>query len=83
MIEERKKTKVMTHLFQKPFLGDTKMKKRKQTKANESQLTVPTPPWLQRQMLKNLQLAAKSKITTKRTEHAQEILKTIQKETQK
>jgi hypothetical protein len=55
------------------------MKKRKQSKANEQQLIVPTPQWLQRRMLKNLALAAFTKGYSTRTKRASEILKAIMK----
>ena len=68
---------MMTSEFNKTFLGDKKMKKRKQSKPNESQLTVPTPLWLQRRMLKNLQLAARCKVSPVRAQRTSEILKAL------
>ena len=49
-----------------------KTRTRKQTKT--SQIVVPTPLWLQRRMLKNLQLAASSKVSPARAQRAIEIL---------
>lgn len=49
-------------------------------KKSESRLIVSTPLWLQRRMLKNLQSVARSKISPARAEHAQKILKAIEKE---
>ena len=53
------------------------MKKRKQSKANESQLIVPTPLWLQRRMLKNLKLEVRNKVSPARAQRALEILGAI------
>jgi len=56
------------------------MRNRKQN-TNKTQLIVPTPLWLQRRMLKNLQLAACSKVGPARAQRASEILETINKGT--
>ena len=49
--------------------------KRKETKT--SQIIVSTPLWLQRQMLKNLQSAARDKVNPARAHRAHEILASI------
>lgn len=53
------------------------MKKRKQKKTGRPQLIVPTPPWLQRRMLKNLQLAAHCRVSPACAQRALEILAAI------
>lgn len=47
----------------------------------KTQIIVPTPLWLQKRMLKNLQLAARSKVGPARAQRASEILETINKGT--
>ena len=53
------------------------MKGKKQTNTSKTQLVVPSPRWLQKRMLKNLQSAARSKIKKGRVQKAAEILKII------
>ena len=55
------------------------MKRRKHKRANESQLIIPTPLWLQKRMIKNLQLAANSKVGSAHVECAKGILKAMEK----
>ena len=55
------------------------MKGKKQTNTSKTQLVVPSPCWLQKRMLKNLQAAARSKVKKGRAQKAAEILKAITK----
>jgi len=47
--------------------------------ATESPRTVPTPAWLQRRMMQNLRLAARSRINRKRADKALEILAAVKR----
>lgn len=57
--------------------------KTKHKKSNISQLTVPTPKWLQREMLRDLKKAAKSRISPDRVICAQQILDELKLENPK
>jgi len=55
------------------------MKKKTQTQDTRQQI-VPLPSWLQRRMIRNLQRAARNKVSTLKAERAKAVLRTISKE---
>lgn len=50
---------------------------KKQRYQTSQQLAVPTPLWLQKRMLHNLEKAAKNKVSPSRAECAQKVLRAV------